>query len=89
MDRDECFDRAWDLIGEGAIIAWGACISGEIPPLAIVGHQRWRMIGQRDPEHYQRLKESGAFGGPDGVAFSLPEHSSSDRANEIKSAQRN
>lgn len=57
-------------IGDGAIIAMGACVSGKVPPLAIVGHQKWRVIGQRDPIHYRKLVESGAFGGADGIPFS-------------------
>ncbi len=53
-------------IGEGAIIALGACVSGEVPPLSIVGHQRLRVLGQRDAKHYHRLKDLGHFGGADG-----------------------
>ncbi len=57
------------VIGEGAIVALGACVSGVIPPLAIVGHAKWRVLGERDPDHYDRLKRDGAFGAADGVAF--------------------
>lgn len=56
-------------IGNGAIIAMGSVVSGEIPPLAIVGNQKWRFLGHRDQEHYRDRDEKGAYGGPDGVPF--------------------
>ncbi|MBE9179510.1 acyltransferase [Oculatella sp. LEGE 06141] len=42
-------------IGDGAIIGMGAVVSGEVPPLSIVGNQKFRILGYRDSEHYQNL----------------------------------
>lgn len=56
-------------IGDGAIIGMGATISGNVPPFAIVGGQKWRQLGQRDVEHYQRLELAGAYGGIQGMAM--------------------
>lgn len=57
------------VIGDGAIIGMGTTVSGEVEPLSIIGSQKWRVIGQRDPDHYRRLDEEKAFGGPNGRAF--------------------
>ncbi len=54
-------------IGEGAIIGMGSVISGQVPPLAIVGSQKWRLLGYRDREHYERLERKKEYGGRDGV----------------------
>jgi acetyltransferase-like isoleucine patch superfamily enzyme len=54
-------------IGEGAIIGMGSVISGEVPPLAIVGSQKWRILDYRDKAHYQKLEHREAYGGRNGV----------------------
>ncbi len=56
-------------IGNGAIIGLGTRVFGEIPPLAIVGSEKWRVLGQRDAEHYRALDEAGAYGAKDGRAL--------------------
>ena len=48
-------------IGDGAIIGIGAVISGEVPPLSIVGNQKFRVIRYRDKARYQKLEKSKAF----------------------------
>ncbi len=48
-------------IEEGAIIAMGAVVSGHIPKGAIVGGAKWRILKQRDLDHYERLKAEGKF----------------------------
>jgi acetyltransferase-like isoleucine patch superfamily enzyme len=53
-------------IGDGAIVGMGAVIAGEVPPLSIVGNQKFRIIGYRDPQHYQALEAAKAFGGTNG-----------------------
>ncbi|HEX9998177.1 MAG TPA: acyltransferase [Abditibacterium sp.] len=57
------------VIGDGAIIGMGTTVSGEVPPLAIIGSQKWRMIGQRDLDHYQQLDERKAYSGKNGRAL--------------------
>ncbi|MDV3351387.1 acyltransferase [Leptothoe sp. LEGE 181152] len=58
-------------IGDGAIVGMGAVIAGEVPPLSIVGNQKFRILGYRDPEHYQRLEENKAYGGVNGRPLQL------------------
>lgn len=48
-------------IGEGAIIAAGAVVTKDVPPLAIVGGNPAKVIKFRDKEHYYRLKELRRF----------------------------
>ena len=49
-------------IGDGAIIGMGAVVSGEVPPLCIVGNQKWRILGYRDKEEYDKLDKSEKYG---------------------------
>jgi acetyltransferase-like isoleucine patch superfamily enzyme len=53
-------------IGEGAIVGAGSVVSRDVPPLAIVGSQPLRIIGQRDAHRYETLKQRGWFGGVGG-----------------------
>lgn len=48
-------------IGEGAIIAAGAVVCKDVPPLAIVGGNPAKIIKYRDADHYYMLKEKGLF----------------------------
>jgi len=48
-------------IEEGAIVAMGATVAGRIPKGAIVGAAKWRVLNQRDMDHYERLKTEGKF----------------------------
>lgn len=48
-------------IGEGAIIALGAVVSKDVPPLAIVGGNPAKIIKFRDKDHYYSLKETKKF----------------------------
>jgi hypothetical protein len=34
--------------------------------LSIVGNQKFRILGQRDPQHYQALEAAKAYGGVNG-----------------------
>ncbi len=59
-------------VGEGAIIAAGAVVSRDVPPLAIVGSAPQKILGYRDQEHYNELKLrqkvwSGSLGTSRGV----------------------
>lgn len=53
-------------IGDGAIVALGATVSGDVPPCAIVGAPGWRVLGHRDERHYDRLEREGRYGGVNG-----------------------
>ena len=48
-------------IGEGAIIQAGSVVVNNIPKYQIAGGHPCRVFGQRDIEHYKKLKEKGAF----------------------------
>ena len=56
-------------IGDGAVIGMGVVVSGEVPPLSIIGNQKWRILGFRNKDDYVRLDKSGKYGGPNGVPF--------------------
>jgi len=53
-------------IGEGAIIGLGTLVTGDIPPLAIVGSQECKILKYRDKDHYYELKQAKKFGGRGG-----------------------
>lgn len=48
-------------IGEGAIIQGGAVVHGEIPRCAIAGGNPAKVFKYRDIEHFNELKEKGAY----------------------------
>ena len=48
-------------IGEGAIVAAGAVVTKDVPPLAIVGGNPAKVIKYRNEEHYYQLKKEGRF----------------------------
>jgi maltose O-acetyltransferase len=53
-------------IGDGAIVGMGSVVSGEVPPLAIVGSQPLRELGSRDAATYARLDAARCYGGANG-----------------------
>lgn len=57
------------FIGDGAIIGAGTVVSGDIPPLAIIGSVPSKIIKYRDQEHYSRLDEAGRYGGVSGKMY--------------------
>jgi maltose O-acetyltransferase len=56
-------------IGDGAIIGMGTVVAGHVPPLAIVGSEKWRILGWRDEDRYRSLDEGGAYGGINGRKY--------------------
>ena len=48
-------------IGEGAIIGAGSIVTKDVPDYAIVGGNPAREIGQRNIDHFRKLKEEGKF----------------------------
>ena len=44
-------------IGEGAVVAAGAVVTKDVPPLAVVGGNPAKVIKYRDKERYFKLKE--------------------------------
>ena len=48
-------------IEEGAVIQGGAVVHGTIPRCAIAGGNPAKVFKYRDIEHYEKLKEEGAF----------------------------
>jgi len=48
-------------IGEGAIIGAGALVFKDVPDYSVVMGNPCRVVGHRDIEHFNRLKEEGRF----------------------------
>jgi len=49
-------------IGDGAIVGMGVVVSKDVPPLAVVVGQPFRIIKYRDEQRYNKLKESARYG---------------------------
>ena len=62
------------VIGDGAIVALGTAVSGTVPPLAIVGGRKWKVLGMRDESTYKSMDKQKAYGGPDGIPFELEDY---------------
>lgn len=58
-------------IGDGAIIGLGAVVAGEIPPCAIVGSPKCRILSYRDKERYDELDLSQSYAAPSGLPLVL------------------
>ncbi len=56
-------------IGEGAIIGAGVVVSRNVPPLAIVGSQPYRVLKYRDKTRYEELDKMKKYGGANGKAL--------------------
>lgn len=39
-------------IGDGVIVGAGTVVTGKVPPMAIIGSQRWKILKMRNEEHY-------------------------------------
>lgn len=48
-------------IGDGAIIGLATVVTSDVPPLAIVGGQAFRILGYRDKAHYDTLDARRAW----------------------------
>lgn len=75
-------------IGEGCIIGMGTVVSGEVPPLTIVGSQKWRKIGNRNSDHYNYLVKNEMYGGIDGKYYKANETEILDKIGNIYNSQR-
>jgi maltose O-acetyltransferase len=53
-------------IGEGAVVGAGTVVSRDVPPLAVIGSQPYRVLKQRDAEHYHELDSKKKYGGAHG-----------------------
>lgn len=53
-------------IGDGVIVGAGCTVAGDVPDLAIIGSQKYRILKMRDKEHYERLERAGQYGGISG-----------------------
>jgi len=56
-------------IGDGAIVGMGTVVNGDVPPMSIIGSQKWQMLKQRDIDHYTKLDHEQSYGGPSGFPF--------------------
>lgn len=71
MEEVEIGDNVWVginviilpgvTVGEGAIIQAGSVVTGDIPSGAIAGGHPAEVFGQRDMDHYERLKSEEKF----------------------------
>ena len=53
-------------IGDGAIIGMGTTVSGNVPPLAIVGSAKQQIIKMRNEKHYSKTDQGKQHGGMSG-----------------------
>lgn len=53
-------------IEDGVIVGAGCTVSGHVPPLSIIGSQKYRLLKKRDEEHYNRLEHANKYGGISG-----------------------
>lgn len=53
-------------IGDGAIIGMGTVVSKDVPPFAIVGSEKYRILKFRDKKHYFKVLQNERFGGVNG-----------------------
>jgi acetyltransferase-like isoleucine patch superfamily enzyme len=58
-------------IGDGAIIGLGTTVAKSVPSLSIIGQQPFRVLGERDINHYAKLEELRCYGASDGVRLIL------------------
>lgn len=49
------------VIGDGVIVQAGSVVHGKVPALSIVGGNPAVPFAARDPEHYNALKQKGAY----------------------------
>ncbi len=56
-------------IGDGAIIGMGTVVSGDVPSRSIIGSEKWRILGYRDKDEYDKLDKNQEYGGPGGIPF--------------------
>ncbi|RLA64061.1 MAG: acyltransferase [Epsilonproteobacteria bacterium] len=48
-------------VGDGAVVGMGTVVTGDVPPLAVVGNQRMRVINHRDEKHYNELDNAHRY----------------------------
>jgi len=60
-------------IGDGAIIGMGTVVTGDVPPLAVVGSPPVCILQHRDRDHYARLEQRRRYGGANGTPLSQEE----------------
>ena len=56
-------------IGEGAIVAMGAAVTKNVPPLAVISGNPAEIVGYRNKKQYERCKKEERFAGPMTRAF--------------------
>lgn len=47
----------------------GAVVFGEVPACSIIGSEKWRILGYRDKNGYDRLDKDRQYAGSNGIAF--------------------
>ncbi len=57
------------IIGDGVIIGMGTVVSGNVPPLSIVGSEKFKILKNRDKELYKEVDEKGRYGKENGLLY--------------------
>ncbi len=57
------------VIGDGCIIGMGTVVSGKVPPLTIIGSEKWRTLGKRDSENYNTNESRKRYGKENGLFY--------------------
>ena len=58
-------------IGEGAIVALGTRVFGNVPKFAVIGSGEWKVIKMRNVAHYNDLKKNRRFARENGMPLNL------------------
>lgn len=76
------------IIGDGCIIAMGTTLSGNIPPLSIVGNPKAIIISNRDELHYNELVKNNKYGAINGKLYNWSSSKKIEKSGDVYTSWR-